>query len=76
MAIDRLSADLAELRTRLIVQLGQDEALESVCSFRREPCTRLDRRIFCQRFPSEAQECSDPVEPTLRKFVYTSRSYL
>jgi hypothetical protein len=75
-AVHRLSADLAELQTKLVVRLGEDEALESVCSFRRQPSPLIDRRLFFERYPHEASECSDPVEPTLRKFVYTSRSYL
>ena len=50
---------LAELQTKLVVQLGEYEALESVCSFQRLLCSRIDRRVFSHRYPDEASECSD-----------------
>jgi hypothetical protein len=69
----RLTADLAAVRTELILAMGDQEALDPVCSFRREFVTQVDRATFCKKHPAEAEQCAEYVA---RKIVYTSRSYL
>lgn len=72
----RLESDLADLRTELILQLGEYEALDPVCSFKRDVVGRIDRAAFCKNYPSEAEQCAEYVAPKLRKSICTSRSYL
>jgi len=74
--VHHLTAELADQRTELIVSLGNDEALDGVCSFRRSPKEHFQARKFVRDFPAEAAECAEPVGPRLWKRVYPSRSYL
>jgi len=72
----RLESDLADLRTELILKLGEYEVLDPVCSFRRGVVGKIDRATFLKNYPAEAEQCAEYVAPKLRKNVYTRRSYL
>jgi hypothetical protein len=74
--VHHLAAELADLRTELIVSLDNDEALEGVCSFKRALKAKFQTDKFVRDFPGEAVECAEPVGPRLWKRVYPSRSYL
>jgi Meiotically up-regulated gene 113 len=74
--VHRLEADLAVLRTDLILGIGEYEALDPVCSFKRDVISKIDRPAFCENYRDEAEQCAEYVAPKLRKNVYTSRSYL
>jgi hypothetical protein len=41
--VHRLEADLADLRTELILQVGEYEVVDPVCSFKRDRCDDEDR---------------------------------
>ena len=74
-AVYNLDAELADLRTELIVSLGDDEALDGVCSYKRSVKEKFDRGKFVRDFPDQAVECAKLVGLQLRKRVYPSRSY-
>jgi hypothetical protein len=75
-SVHHLRLEVAEVRTELIVQLGDHEALDGVCSFKRGLKPLFDRSIFLRDFPEEAKECAELAGPQLRKRVYPSRSYV
>ena len=70
-----LSLELAELKTELTVALGDLDALEPVCSFKRIWVQKLEQSAFCQKFPAESEQCMEQVAPQLRRHVYPTRSY-
>jgi hypothetical protein len=74
--VQRRRADIADLRTELIVSLGEFEALDGICSFKRALGPAFDAAEFCKNFPNEAEQCAAHVRPRLSKRVYSSRSYL
>ena len=73
--IYNFAAELADHRSELIVSLGDDEALEGVCSFKRSIEEKFDSGKFVRGFPDQAAECAGPIGPRLRKRVFPSRSY-
>ncbi|HXT70952.1 MAG TPA: GIY-YIG nuclease family protein [Vicinamibacterales bacterium] len=74
--VHRLTADLEDLRTELILRLGEYEALDPICSFKRVRVPRIDRPRFIKEHPAEAEQCATYVPPRLRKNIYPSRSYV
>ena len=74
-SVHRLKADLADLRTELILSLGDYDALDPVCSFRRQNRSIVKRAMFCGNYPEQAEQCAAYVPAMLRKYVYKSRSY-
>ena len=75
-AVHNLGAELAVLQTELTVRLGDYDALDGVCSFKRCSVSKLDRVAFRRRFPEESERCARQVAPRLRKYVYPTRSYV
>jgi hypothetical protein len=75
-AVYNLGAELAVLQTELTVRLGDYDALDGVCSFKRSAVSKLDRAAFRRNFPDESERCARHVGPRLRKYVYTTRSYV
>jgi hypothetical protein len=74
--VQRRRADIADLRTELIVSLGEFEAIDGICSLKRALAPVFDAAKFCRNFPSEAEQCAAHVRPRLSKRVYASRSYV
>ncbi|MGA2593595.1 MAG: GIY-YIG nuclease family protein [Bryobacteraceae bacterium] len=74
--VHRLNRDLADLRTELILGIGDCDALDPVCSFIRRSVPKIDRSAFQGSFPEESKQCEVPVAPRLRKHVYPARAYL
>jgi len=73
--IHRLEAELADLQTNLIIRLGEYDALDGVCSFKRYIASTIDGSAFCSRFHEESKQCVRLIPPRLRKRVYPTRSY-
>ncbi len=73
--VQRRRADIAELQTELIVSIGEFEAIDGICSFKRTLEPVFDAAEFCKNFPNEAEQCAAHVGPRLSKRVYSSRSY-
>ena len=74
--VQRRRADIADFRTELIVKLGEFEALDGICSFKRVLEPVFDGGEFCRNFPFEAAQCAAHVRARYSKRVYSSRSYL
>jgi len=74
--VHRLGADLEDLQSELIIRMGDYDAVEPVCSFKRTRCRTLNSAEFCHRHPEEARMCSEIMSPQVRKFVYPTRSYI
>ena len=74
-AVHYLEADLAELKTDLIVRLEDYDSLNSVCVFKRR-APKLDSATFRKTFREKSEQCKKPVAPKLPKHVYPTRSYL
>ncbi len=74
--VQRLEGDLADVRTELISQMEDYDALDPVCSFARKPTPRIDRSRFRHIFPEEYRQCHITICAQVRKFVYRNRSYL
>ena len=74
--VHRLEGDLADLRTEIVVFLGDCDALDGVCSFVRRPIFKLDSSEFQRRFPTEYSQCEIILPGRLGKYVYPVRPYL
>ena len=55
-AAHQLEAELAYLKTELTIRLGDYDAIDQVCSFKRQLESRIDRSEFCKRFPEKATQ--------------------
>jgi hypothetical protein len=71
----RLQADVAEIQTDLTIRLGEYDAVDPICSYKRGPQMRFDLGTFCQTYPTESAQCALPLQARLRKHVFRSRSY-
>lgn len=74
--VNRLAADLADLRSELTIRMNDYDAVDPVCSFKRVRRLTIDGAAFCGTYPDEAAQCAEPVAAQLRKSVYPTRSYL
>jgi hypothetical protein len=72
----RLEADLADLRTEFTIRMGEFDAIEPICSFKRVACRTVDWAKFYETYPDEAAQCAESVPARLSKFVYQTRSYV
>jgi hypothetical protein len=75
-AVKQLEAELADIRSGMIVRLEEFNGVEGVCSFRRRSGPKFDGVLFRQQFPSEAAQCMAESCPGPRKSIYPARSYL
>ena len=74
-SVVRLQADVAEIQTDLTIRLGEYDAVDPICSYKRGSQTRFDVATFCRTYPTEAAQCAVPMPARLRKRVYRTRSY-
>jgi hypothetical protein len=74
--VQRRKADIADIKSELKVSIGEFEAIDGICSFKRTAKPVFDSAAFYRRFPNEAEQCAVLIRPRLRKRVYSSRSYL
>jgi hypothetical protein len=73
--VSRLDAELADRKTELTIRMGECEAIDPICSFKRAACSEVDSAMFCRMYPEEAAQCAAPVAAKLRKLIYPTRSY-
>ena len=73
--VHSLRAELADLKTVLTLLLGEDEAIDQVCRYRRRSEPRFNSVEFREGF-AEGERCAVPVAGHLKKHVYTFRSYM
>jgi hypothetical protein len=72
----QLEADVADLKTEFTIRMGEFDAIEPICSFKRVACRTTDWGRFCEAYPDEAAQCAEPVPARLPKLVYRTRSYV
>jgi hypothetical protein len=76
-AVNQLEAELADVRSEMIVGLEEFDGVEGVCSFRRRSVPKFDGALFKQQFPCDAAQCVvESCTGGPRKSIYPARSYL
>lgn len=74
--VHRLTLDLEDLESQLVVKLGEHDGLTRVCSYGRTLCQGVDTGKFRKAHPDEFVQCQEEVPAHFRKSVYTSRAYI
>ncbi len=74
--ISQLEGELFDLKSELILLMGESDGLRSVCRYKRTERSLIDTESFSNAHPKEAAQCRVPQRVQIRKHIYLCRSYL